>query len=175
MSISLRTLSDRIAKQINVDNNDVNARYLPNQREIQKLANVSLDILVSNFESIKTIGSLRKLKKTQLVFEETLAFINSSVKEKGVWSFWHHSGLCLISCFAYVELLKKNKHQTINLSDEKNWADPNWEIAVLTTNYIAGRLYPSSLAKLMQIGEGDDVNISDLCNVIVKKIEILTD
>ena len=171
--MNLRTLSERINKEITIHNNDVAAHFLHNQREIQQLANISLSIMQNTFSDVKTMGHLKNLPQTQKVFSETLTYICDDIHKHGRWSFWHYSGLCLISCFAYLELLKANKHQTIDLSAPKTWANPDHEVAIITINYIAGRLYPKSLARLQAIGDEDDVDVSDLCGAIKQKIDLL--
>lgn len=168
--MDLRQLSDQINSRIKTHNNDVQAHHLPNQREIQQLANISLSMLEVTFDEFKDVGHLRKLEKTKLVFAELLSFIVDDIKKNGRWSFWHYSGLCLITCFAYMELLKQGKHQTLNLSDEALWTETNYETAVLAINYIAGRLYPKALAELMTIGNDDKVNLTELCQIIRRRI-----
>lgn len=173
--MDLQTLSNKIEKKIKIFNYDVEARFLPNQREIQKLANVSLDLIVRDFSVIKTIGALNKLPETQKSLDNLLSLLDENIKKNHYWSFWHYSGLCLLTCFAYLVLLKKRKHQTIDLSKDSTWADPDWQVGVITINYIAGRMYPSSLAILMQISEEDDVSIEDLCLYIVKQVSLVTE
>jgi hypothetical protein len=103
-----------------------------------------------------------------------LNLINDDIRENKRWSFWHYSGLSVITCFAYLELIKKDKHKEIDLADPKVLITPNWEVATLIINYLAGRLYPKGLSEIQKISEQPDVDIDVLCKTIAKKIKLLS-
>lgn len=172
--ISLHTLRDRIDKRIAQEENDITPKYLPNQREIRTLSNLALDIIIRDFEDIKKAGQLRKLKKTQVVFESTIKAVNDDIKKHGFWSFWHYAAICSVTCFAYLKLLKQNKHHTIELNKEDTWVDANWEVAVLSINFVSAELFKEKLSILLEINQSDDVDIRSFCEILLKKIERLS-
>ena len=164
---TLKSLSEQIAKEIRLNEKDISPRYLPNQQQIRGLSHVSLDILVREFEEWKQQGKLRKWHKTQAIFKNTLESINKDIQQHGYWSFWHYSLLCLITSFAHMELIKHNKHKTIDLSEQSTWYSPNWEVAVLSINYVAGRLYPEGLSRIHSLAQKQGADIKDVCNALM--------
>ena len=62
MSISLRTLGERIEKLINIENNDIEPNYLPYQREVPGTSKLCLDLLYANQDALMVSGELKKLK-----------------------------------------------------------------------------------------------------------------
>jgi hypothetical protein len=175
MGISLRTLSERISREIHLSENDVEPRYLPNQRDIRNMSQVVLDVLIRRREELSSTGQLKKLEKTQPIFLDALSEIKNNVVEHGYWSFWHYSALTVITCFSYLEALKQGKHKNLSLSDQDNWTDPSLDVAVLSINYITGQLYPDAISKLQRISEQPDVNIETLVQYLLRQIRTVTD
>ena len=160
---SLKLLSEKIAQEIHLTEKDIAPVYLPNQKEIRGLSQISLDILVREFEEWKQQGKLKKWVKTQVIFKKTLEDINEDIEKHGYWSFWHYALLCIITSFAYIELIKKGKHKTIELNKQSTWYSPNWEVAVLSINFVAGQLYPEGLARVQRLAEKQNADIKDVC------------
>lgn len=172
--LTLRSLNERIEKEIYRGQHDIEPRYLPNQRDVRGLSQLCLDLLVRDFHDMKKHGLLRRLKKTQNVFENTLKAVKKDLEKNGHWSFWHYSALCLITCFAHLKLIQDEKHNKLHLDQQSTWVNPNWEHAVLSINYLSAQLFPKHLEKLQAINGSDDVDIKIMCNLIVRNIEKLS-
>ncbi len=164
---TLRALSERIRKEIKIENHDVQGEIRPNIRELRAASQASLELLIQRFHDWKNVGTLRKLPKTQLVFEEVLLTIKDDIDQHGRWSFWHYSTLCLITCFAYLKLIEQEKNKTLKLQDPAVWDSHPWESAVLTINFVAGVLHPTALSRLQSIAQSDDVDIRDMCKTLI--------
>lgn len=164
---TLHALSETIRKEIQVRENDVEPMYLPNLREIRGMANIALDILISDFSRWSIVGEAKALHKSRAVFEKTMHAIKKDLDTHQRWSFWHYSGLCLITCLAYAALIKQQKHKTIDLSQQSTWINPDWEVATLAINYVSGRLYPNGLARLVDIANKPGMDIEQMCNVLI--------
>jgi len=171
---TIRSLSERITQAIKLENNDVPSIILPQQREMANMSRLSLDLLVRDLKSWTPIGlPNKKWTKVINVFERTILSINADINKNGRWSFWHYSAICQVTCFAYLDLIKREKHNTINLNDPKVWDSASWEEAVLTLNFISGRLYPNALSRLQEISANDDVSIEDVCKTLLWHINQL--
>lgn len=177
MSISLRTLGERIEKLINIENNDIEPNYLPYQREVPGTSKLCLDLLYANQDALMVSGELKKLKASQPVFKELLAFVKEDVEKNNRWSFWHYSALITITCFHYFECFKQKKHETINLSDPEVWTNPDkaapLDVATLTIKFLTAQMYPSALVNLQKAIDGPDVDIKTTANYLKRRINLL--
>jgi hypothetical protein len=175
MGISLRELGTRIEREIAIKEHDVEAIPFANQKNIVALNHLCLDTLVGKSATLMDIGRLSKMKKTQVVFKDTLLKVNRSIKEHGYWSFWHTAAIALVTCFAYEDMLKRGLNKTLDLSDESNLHPMGIEYAVLSLNFLGNRSYPAALTKLHQIMASDDVDINDVCRYLLRQIRCLTE
>lgn len=171
MSVSLSDLSNLIDKEIRIHENDVEPRYLPNQQDLRNISDISIDVFAEHFEKLKKKGALFYLEKTQKAFEETFFTLRGDIKKRGYWSYWHYFAFSLITCFAYEELIKTKKHETVKLDDPANWNPPSLEVAVLAFNYVSTQLYPDAIYSLKAFSDRKNVSIIDLLELMEHKIK----
>jgi hypothetical protein len=173
MSQSILDLSELINKEIRITENDVEPRYLPNQKEIRSISEISLDVIADNFDKLKKTGKLFVLSNSQGVFEHYFFLFRGDIKKRGYWSYWHYFAFTIITCFAYEELIRAKKHKTIKLNDPANWNPPSFEMSVLAFNYVSAQLYPNAIYSLRAFSEKKNVSIKDLLQLIEFKIKKL--
>jgi hypothetical protein len=171
---TLRSLSEKIEKEILLQNNDVPPVFHHSIRGIRAFCEASIDLLMRDMEVWTKIGRLKKLHKSRNVFIETLTQAKNDLDNNKHLSFWHFGVICFTTCFAYEELLKQGKHQSIELNAQSTWNDPNWEVAVIFLNFSAGKLYPTALSTLNDIFKQPDVDASDACKFLLKRISMLS-
>lgn len=173
MSNSLLELSELINKEIRITENDVAPRYLPNQKQIRNISELSLDVIADNFDKLKKKGSLFVLPSTQDVFEHYFFLFRGDIKKRGYWSYWHYFAFSIITSFSYEEMVKSKKHESIRLDDPANWNPPTFEVAILALNYVTGQLHPDAIYSLKAFSEREGVSVKDLFQIIELKIKKL--
>lgn len=175
---TIRSLSKQIEKEIKISTFDCPPVYHPQIREFRKLANVSLDILIRDLDIMFQEDFIKKLKlknfkKTIPIFKSALMQVKENLTKHERWSFWHFSILIIITSIHYAEMCKKNKHKTINLNDQKNWNNPNHEVAILSITFVAGTLYEHSLPKLLKLNNQKDMDIKIMIDTLLRNMNKL--
>lgn len=150
MSFSLGDYSDMVNKQIALVQHDVEPQYLPNLMEIRRGSMFCLDVLHVHLNDLLRQGGVMSYPGLDRVFKESFSHLISNIKTHQQWSFWHYTLICAITSLPYAEMISKGEHKTIDLGDQKNWDNPDFKVPVLYFNYVAGKLYPDALPKLIE-------------------------
>lgn len=183
MSLSLSDYSQMVRDQIAIIEHDVEPQYLPNLREVRDGSVFCLDVLQSHFSTLMKMGGVQTHSGLSRVFNEAFDILISNVKKHQRWSFWHYTMVCVITSLPYAEMISKGEHKTFALDNPKNWEDPDVRLAVLFFNYVAGRLYPDALPKIID-KEGFDKVFSRnestteryafFCKFLIRQIKLVT-
>lgn len=173
---TLRTLSALIEKEIKIEEFDVVPQYFPHSKNLIELSHISIDIIIRDFDIMMESGCIKKLKlkKTIPIFRSALLKVKKDLNQNGRWSFWHFALLMIITSINYAYLGKQGKFKTIDLNKQETWDNPNFEVAVIAINIVAQKLYPSAMAKLVEIANKKDVDINIMCNTLLRNITLLS-
>lgn len=171
--LGLKDLSELIEKEILIAEHDVQPVYLPNLKQIRDGSTAMLDVLYHQFDEFKKVGRAKWMKKSTPVLHNLLNFVHADIKRNGRWSFWHFMSVGIVTALAHEELVKKNKHATIKLSDQATWANPDWQVATLFFYFCSAQLYKSQMIKFMELQARGDIDIETLSRYLVRKIKLI--
>lgn len=83
--------------------------------------------------------------KAHTLYKRLFDTMYASLKNNGIWTFWHYAALTVIVSHAYGELIDSGVVASYNLADQNNWLEPNWVNGVIMINFVAGKLYKPQL------------------------------
>lgn len=176
IAIEQSKIAQLFQKHMNIANYDVEPIYVPNLQSIiglLKIATIAVPTDKDGWFASMHKGLFTKSPKTRDAFLDMLSFLQESLTTRSHrYTFWHSAALVLLTSYLYALCLNQNKHQSINLADEKTLKAMEWDACVLIINHLSNRIYQTPLTSLHQIVSLDMFDISVFFEFFKRQINL---
>lgn len=183
MSLSLSDYSKLVSEKIAIIQHDVEPRYVTDLPDIRKMSMFCVDMLQSHLTVLLKQGGIPAYPGLDRVFREAFEFLSFNLKKHKRWSFWHYTLVCVITSLPYAEMIARGDHKTIDLNKQEVWDNPDYRAPTLFFNFVAGKLYPEDLPKIIDKEGFDKVftrnestteRYAFFCKFLIRKIKLVT-
>lgn len=172
---SLISLSRKLESQLNYINHDVEPLPILNANELRAMSEVCFQLIVNDLDELLASSPMKVLKKSKTIIRELITFVCDDIKNNERLSFFHYAAICYTLSPSYLKIIEQGKLETLDLSIQTTWDNPNYEVGLIGINFAAGKIYNNSLIKFHEFCDKKDVTIDDVSKVIKKQIRRIHD